>query len=108
MGYDDDIESNYWGRPHARTPIWFPPVTEPQEEGVRLLMGGEFGRIGVESQSRIGRGNIANAILSRRCKLRQTPKQDISNVRAVYAFEVSLTRACSPSSRIPMERLSHL
>ncbi|KAH9964194.1 WD40-repeat-containing domain protein [Russula dissimulans] len=76
---DEEVEFSYWGRPHARTPKWFPPVTEPQEEGVKLLMGGEFGRIRVESRSRIGIGNISKAILSRRSKLRQTPKQDISN-----------------------------
>ena len=108
VGYDDDIEFSYWGRTHARTPKWFPPVIEPQEEGVKLLRGGEFGRIGAgESHSRIGSGNIAKAVLSRRSKLRQTPKQDISNVRAVYAFDVSLTRGYSASSRIPVERLSH-
>jgi hypothetical protein len=78
---DDYDEEDNWGRPPARTPKWFPPVTEPQEEGLKLLMGGEFGRIGVEARSRNGSGNFAKAILSRRSKLRHTPKHDILNVR---------------------------
>jgi len=80
--YEDDLEPSYWGRPHARTPKWFPPVTTPQEAGLKLLMGGEFGRVGVETQSWKGIADISKAILSRRSKLRQTPKQDIANVRA--------------------------
>lgn len=76
---EDDMEPSYWGRPHARTPKWFPPVTTPQEAGLKLLMGGEFGRVGVETQSWKGSADISKAILSRRSKLRQTPKQDIAN-----------------------------
>ncbi len=88
---DYEMEYSYWGRPFARTPKWFPPVTTPQEQGVKLLMGGEFGRIGVESRSRgEGSANFSRAILSGRSKLRQTPKQDITNVRAVYVLEISL------------------
>lgn len=85
---DYDREYSYWGRPFARTPKWFPPVTVPQEEGLKLLMSGEFGRIGVDARSRRGSANFSKAILSSRSKLRQTPKQDISNVRAVYVLEI--------------------
>ena len=49
---DYETEYSYWGRPYARTPKWFPPVTTPQEAGTKLLMSGEFGRIGVEARSR--------------------------------------------------------
>lgn len=77
--YEDDLEPSYWGRPHARTPKWFPPVTTPQEAGLRLLKGGEFGRVGVEARSWKGSADISKAILSRRSKIRQTPKQDIAN-----------------------------
>jgi hypothetical protein len=83
---DEDYEMEYsWGRPFARTPKWFPPVTTPQEAGTKLLMGGEFGRIGVETRSRNGSANFSRAILSSRSKLRPTPKQDIANVRVLYA-----------------------
>lgn len=81
-----EIESGYWGRPFARTPKWFPPVTAPQEAGTKLLMSGEFGRIGVEARSHKGSSNFSKAILSSRSKLRQTPKQDITNVRVLYAL----------------------
>ena len=80
---DRDMEYSYWGRPFARTPKWFSPVTAPQEAGLRLLMGGEFGRVGVEARSRKGGANFSKTILSSRSKLRQTPKQDITNVCAL-------------------------
>ncbi|KAI9507805.1 WD40-repeat-containing domain protein [Russula earlei] len=77
--YDDGLDYGIWGRPHATTPKWFPPVTEPQEAGLKLLKNGEFGRIGVEAWSRKGSANVSKTILSRRSKLRPTPKQDITN-----------------------------
>ena len=83
---DYEMEYSYWGRPFARTPKWFPPVTTPQEAGTKLLMGGEFGRIGVETRSRKGSANFSKAILSSRSKLRPTPRQDITNVRVLYTL----------------------
>ena len=83
---DYEMEYSYWGRSFARTPKWFPPVTTPQEAGAKLLMGGEFGRIGVEARSRKGSANFSKAILSSRSKLRQTPKHDITNVRILCAL----------------------
>lgn len=85
---DEDYEMEYtsWGRPSARTPKWFPPVTTPHEAGTKLLMSGEFGRVGVEAQSRKGSANFSKAILSSRSKLRQMPKQDISNVRTTCSI----------------------
>jgi hypothetical protein len=83
---DYEMEYSYWGRPFARTPKWFPPVTTPHEAGTKLLMSGEFGRIGVEARSRKGSANFSKAILSSRSKLRQTPKQDITNVRTTHSI----------------------
>jgi hypothetical protein len=88
---DYEREYSYWGRPFARTPKMFPPVTTPQEAGANLLMGGEFGRVGVEARSRKGSANFSKAILSSRSKLRQMPKQDIANVRVLYALGDSLS-----------------
>ncbi|KAF8265761.1 WD40-repeat-containing domain protein [Lactarius quietus] len=73
---EEEIQISYWRRPHAKTPKWFPPVTTPQEAGKRLLVSGEFGRIGVETRSRNGGTSFAKAIVSRQIKLRQTPMQD--------------------------------
>jgi len=69
-----------------RTRKFSRPMTTytPQEAGGRLLMGGEFGRIGVEARSRKSSANFSKAILSSRSKLRQTHKQDITNVRVLY------------------------
>jgi hypothetical protein len=86
-----ELEYSYWGRPFARTPKWVQPVTTPQEAGLKLLMGGEFGRVGVEARSRKGSANFSKAILSSRSKLRQTPRQDITNVRAVHVFQTFLS-----------------
>ena len=103
---DDELEYGYWGRPHARTPKWFPPVTTPQEPGLKLLMGGEFGRVGVGARSWIGNTDVSKVILSRRCRLRPTPKQDIANVCAVCSLGISLDQESRPSYRTPMVRLS--
>ena len=105
---DEDYEMEYspWGRPYAQTPRWFSPVTEPQEAGIRLLMGGEFGRIGVEAQSRKGSANFSKVILSSRSKLRPTPRQDITNVRAGYMLKISLAHGRRTSSRTPLVRPS--
>jgi len=83
---EEEIQISYWRRPHAKTPKWFPPVTKPQGPGKRLLVSGEFGRIGVETRSRDGCPSFARAILSRQNKLRQTPMQDVTNVSRVYVL----------------------
>lgn len=93
---DDDEEEDeeeeqtiYWRQPHSKTPKWFPPVTTPQEAGKRLLVSGEFGRIGVETRFRNGGTSFAKAIASRQIKLRQTPMQDVTNVSGVYVLGVT-------------------
>ena len=103
---DDELEYGYWGRSHARTPKWFPPVTTPQEAGLKLLMGGEFGRIGIEARSWKGNTDVSKVILSRRSRLRPTPKQDITNVRAVCSVRISLDHENRPSYRTPVVQLS--
>lgn len=86
----DDLAYGYWRRPPSKTPKWFPSVTGPQDAGLELLRSGEFGRIGIEARSRKGSASFAKAILSRRSKLRQTPKQDIANVQAIHSLGISL------------------
>jgi hypothetical protein len=103
---DSELEYSYWGRPRARTPKWFPPVTTPQEAGQRLLMGGEFGRVGVDASSRKGSSDVSKVIMSRRSRLRPTSKQDIASVSAVSSLGISLKLESRPSFRTPMVRLS--
>ena len=86
---EEELQTSYWRRTHAKTPKWFQPVTTPQEAGKRLLMSGEFGRIGVETRSRNGGTSFARAIVSRQIKIRQTPMQDITNVSGVYILGVA-------------------
>lgn len=94
---EEEIQLSYGRRPHAETPKWFPPVTTPQEAGKRLLMSGEFGRIGFETWSRKGGANFAKAILSRQTKLRQTPMQDVTNVSGVYVL--GMQRSSQPRTQ---------
>jgi hypothetical protein len=86
----DDLAYTYWHRPPSKTTKWFPSVTVPQDAGLELLRSGEFGRTGIEARSRKGSASFAKAILSRRSRLRQTPKQDIANVRAIHTLCISL------------------
>jgi WD repeat-containing protein 23 len=104
----DELEYGYWGRSHARTPKWFPPITTPQEAGLKLLMGGEFGRVGIEARSCKGSTDVSRVILSRRSRLRPTPKQDITNVRAVCSVRISLDHENRQSYRTPVVQLSRL
>jgi hypothetical protein len=86
---EEELQISYWRRSHAKTPKWFQPVTTPQEAGKRLLVSGEFGRIGVETRSRNGGTSFARAIVSRQIKIRQTPMQDVTNVSGVYILGVA-------------------
>lgn len=58
----------------------FVPVTEPQDKGVELLYGGEFGRVSakaenVEVESRLGR-----LLRHRRTQARPLCKEDLISV----------------------------
>jgi hypothetical protein len=103
---EEEEETMYWRQPHAKTPKWFPPVTTPQEAGKRLLVSGEFGRIGVETRFRNGGTSFAKAIASRQIKLRQTPMQDVTNVSGVlpWCFYVPLSHERRVSSPTPTVR----
>lgn len=55
---DDEIENvGEWHQP------WFPPHKEPQQPGVELLMGGEFGSVSSKIRSRRNKRNISQMIL---------------------------------------------
>ncbi|KAG2358232.1 WD40-repeat-containing domain protein [Suillus spraguei] len=57
---DDDDEIGHAGEWHQP---WFPPHTEPQQLGVELLMGGEFGSVSSKIRNRRKKRNISRMIL---------------------------------------------
>ncbi len=57
------------------------PATEPQEAGVELLNGGEYGRIAPKIRSRRGERNLVKAITNRFAGHRSTLfKEDLATV----------------------------
>ncbi|KAG2120636.1 WD40-repeat-containing domain protein [Suillus discolor] len=57
---DEEEESENVGEWHQ---VWFPPHKEPQQPGVELLMGGEFGSVSSKFRSKRNRRNISQMIL---------------------------------------------
>jgi WD repeat-containing protein 23 len=59
---DADDEEEYLDGTYRRSQQWFPPVTDPQQAGLDLMMSGQFGRVGRKTCSRHRQGNIAKLI----------------------------------------------
>lgn len=76
-------------RPLRKMPSFTKPHEEPQEAGVHLLIGGEFGRVRVKQDMRSQKHNVARQLLSRRTRLRPSPKEDITSVRMPTGNSVS-------------------
>ncbi|CDO75481.1 hypothetical protein BN946_scf184935.g17 [Trametes cinnabarina] len=80
---DEDEVIEYWGvGAHTqwdRTRDWWPQVTEPKEEGMSLLMSGEFGRVLHQLKSRSERKNVARNLLNRATSARPTYREDIAS-----------------------------
>ncbi|KAI0639524.1 WD40 repeat-like protein [Trametes polyzona] len=62
-----------------RSRDWWPKITKPQEEGLSLLMDGEFGRVRHQLDSRSGRKNVARKLFSRNLGARPTYREDIAS-----------------------------
>ncbi|KAI0651973.1 WD40 repeat-like protein [Trametes meyenii] len=79
---DDDL-ANYIHREHNgrwdRSNDWWPKVKEPQQEGLSLLMRGDFGRVRHQITSRSGSRNVARSLLNRGTSARPVPKEDITS-----------------------------
>ncbi|KAJ3010959.1 hypothetical protein NUW54_g2323 [Trametes sanguinea] len=80
---EDDDDIDYWSTgAHThwdRTRDWWPKITEPQEEGMSLLMSGEFGRVQHQLKSRSGYKNVARNLLNRATSARPTYREDITS-----------------------------
>ncbi|KAJ3489586.1 hypothetical protein NLI96_g2008 [Meripilus lineatus] len=74
---DEDFDLDYFHSPgtHGK---WFPEVKEPKEEGLKLLMGGEFGRVAHQIAYREGKSNMYQSLLKSRKRVRPTPREDIT------------------------------
>jgi hypothetical protein len=68
-------------RQEVTLPEFAKPHKEPQAEGVQLIIGGEYGRVKSKIDTRAGSKNLAKYVLSRRSRLRPSPKEDVANVR---------------------------
>ncbi|KAI0825009.1 WD40 repeat-like protein [Trametes gibbosa] len=80
-GSDDDdgyFNSGAYSR-SGRPRNWWPEIKEPQEEGLSLLMNGEFGRVGHQVNSRNGRKNVSRSLFNRSMSARPTYKEDITS-----------------------------
>ena len=62
---DDGDEPSYDTSFHRPMYRWFPPHTEPQNEGVELLLSGDFGRVGLKANAERKNLNITRSLLSR-------------------------------------------
>lgn len=60
---------------------WFPEVTEPQEAGVKLMRGGEFGRLSSKTDPKNSVAYVSKLLRKRGTRLRPLYKEDITSVR---------------------------
>lgn len=84
---DEDFDLDYFHSPgtHGK---WFPEVKEPKEEGLKLLMGGEFGRVAHQIAYREGKSNMYQSLLKSRKRVRPTPREDITAVSPPHFSQV--------------------
>ncbi len=75
-GFGYPTSQRHWDRSD-----WWPEITEPQKEGLELLLGGEFGRVMHQMKTRDGNRNVARSILNRGAISRPTYREDIASVR---------------------------
>ncbi|KAF9486361.1 WD40 repeat-like protein [Pholiota conissans] len=71
---DEDEDDDY--SPSFQNSQWFPPVTEPQQEGLELLASGEFGRVGVKHRTRSDNLNISKGVLNQLYRPIPTPSRE--------------------------------
>ncbi|KAI0778307.1 WD40 repeat-like protein [Trametes elegans] len=80
---EEDDEAIYYGSgAHThwdRNREWWPEITEPQEEGLSLLINGEFGRVQHQLKSRKGQRNVARSLFNRTLSARPTYREDIAS-----------------------------
>jgi WD repeat-containing protein 23 len=74
---DNEDYDQYHGAAHQ----WFPAVTEPQEDGLNLLINGEFGRVGQRLETIRNNINVTKLLRDRGRMARPSNyKEDIASV----------------------------
>ncbi|KAL4241704.1 DDB1- and CUL4-associated factor [Abortiporus biennis] len=75
---EDDDEDFYFHQvgPHGK---WYEEVKEPKQEGLELLMSGEFGRLGHQFKTRAKNNNVVRTLLDRGTRVRPTSREDIAS-----------------------------
>lgn len=68
---------------------FYPTITEPQEKGLEMLMGGEFGRLSnkyYEQNPRRGPRNLARLVRERHIAKRRMPAADLASVSSILCL----------------------
>jgi hypothetical protein len=81
---DNNVPSVAHRRRDAEPVIDFAPITVPEEKGLEMLMGGEFGRVSSKREPTMAEKHLSRSILDRRARQRPTSKEDMSSVRYVH------------------------
>lgn len=76
--YEDYYGSN--GGDWDRSTNWFDEVKKPKEEGMSLLMSGEYGRLKHQLDSRTKKTNLARTLLNRGERTRPIYREDMASV----------------------------
>jgi hypothetical protein len=106
---EDENEDDGFGSTRAPNYHW-PEVTEPQEKGVELLQGGEFGRLGSKVVRRNTAAHISRALRNRSLKARLMHKEEIASVRAdgLPVNDTITFRMTAPCSKLQWRRSSRI
>lgn len=82
---DDDDDDDYMLRGYGSTPWheqWFAPHKEPQDEGVELLLSGEFGCVSNQFETRKRHRNISRVLLDRSSRKNGIQREELISVSA--------------------------
>ncbi|KAH7923909.1 WD40 repeat-like protein [Leucogyrophana mollusca] len=72
---EDEDEGRYYGR-SSWSEQWFSPHKEPQQAGVELLNGGEFGAVSTKIKTRKNNRNLTRLLLDRSTRSRNTLRRE--------------------------------
>lgn len=85
---EDDVYYGWYRRPNgAPTKHWYEPVVEPQDTGVELIAGGEYGRVAPKLNARHGVRNVAKMLNNRGSRVRRTYREDYTSVSLCRVLE---------------------